>query len=305
MARISLIPNRLDRNTSEHELELGAASVLQRVSLSRQVGRVIRGFGMIPSQHTPTTSTFFGETFRTPEGNYAVIGSANGSIQVTRPDTLLGTGPAGILPLFPDRSQAGGRGGGGDDCDERGCCGGHCVDCNCAPAGFDIDLTLNTAPVCSGAVQNIAGNKTVKPCIKACPDCNDKTDGGAKVSFRVVNNTGKCIRVQFLFTVGGLPANCRVRGRYGCEAGGAAYNNGAQVWFYVCVGVGGTVTGCMDHVIRTLNGGCCDAQSAECCDPAVAVTLSAFQYQLFCHDGTGCIDAFCNDGVFGGGCPSC
>lgn len=299
MVRTSIIPKRLERNLSDENIPVTAGKILQRVTLSRQVGRVIRGFGTIPSQRQVTTSTITeAGGFRTPDGNYAVIDVNGGNIQVTRPDTLLGTGPAGILPLWADGSAAGGN---ADNCNKNGCCDGHCVDCLCAPGAFDLDVAVGVAPFCASAVQNLAGTKNCKPCIKACPDCGNKVDAGAKVSFRVVNTSGKCIAVQFYVTIAGLPANCRVGTRYGCGASSPLNNGAGMEWFYVCLGGFESVTGCMDNVVQTANGGCCDGQTAGCC-AAAGVSLGGFKYQVHCHGG------LCNVPGCAGtlvGCPNC
>jgi hypothetical protein len=152
-------------------------------------------------------------------------------------------------------------------------------------------LTINS-PTQNGILTGPSPYNGVPVNSCACAACLSDIDPNAKVPFRVINNTSKCVHVQFSasFTINPSEPGSYVNGRYNCQAGGSDYSSGSQAWFFVCIGAGGTVTGSMDHSVKgpvCLNGS------------QPGAVISNWLYATNCVPPGG--DGFCP----GTGCPSC
>lgn len=197
-----------------------------------------------------TTSTFFINALASQDGSVATVTTQIVSVS----PTISGT----------------------DTTTVDGCCDSWCADCSGCSGSYDSDLTLTTVPLTSGSGEVSLGlaSRTVKACRNCAGNEVDATNGHFR--FRVTNNTGRCIHVQFYFTTDNT-----VRGKYDCEATGADYSAGHQTWFYFCIASGGVASACMDHVVLT-------------CGQTAA--LSNFTYDYWCVDalspgGEGCAAA--------------
>lgn len=184
------------------------------------------------------------------------------------------------------------------DCELCDCC--KCEDCSCPSETPDFELIINPSdlpcyPECRVPSANYADvpggpfSKTVKACADASgiggDKCEAKYDPSARVTFTVTNNTNRCLRVQFGFTISGIADStaCHIYAQYACDGiatdlGGNS--GGRHSWFYLCLCPFSSITTCMNHRID----GCID----PCCFSDA--TISAFNYYFRCVDVTGCPD---------------